>query len=225
MNGSSMLYWWPRVKHLDIPMPRTEIILQKESKEWIKVLNMGALSRKEHGVLKQTAANIGYPCFMKTDMFSSKHNYLTTCHVTDESALYANLFTLATDSYLNEIEVNAIVLREHLDLIAPFNAFQDLPIAKERRYFAEDGQIMNHQPYWPEEAITHSEQSPLTENWKEELQKINHENPDEIKLLSHYASRLSRELDGPWSFDFAQATDGTWYFIEAARAIDSYLKY
>jgi hypothetical protein len=223
VNKTSMLYWWPRVEDLPIPMPKTKIILNKGQREWIKYLDEGNLTDEEDTILMSTIYDTGLPCFMRTDLYSGKHSYLNTCHVKDSDKANQQLFNLIDKSISHDKHVEAIVIREHLELIAPFKAFIGLPIAKERRYFAEEGRIAGHHPYWPVDAMVFNKNEPVPADWQEKLHQINIEDPGEITMLSEYASLISQQLDGAWSLDFAQAINGTWYFIDAAEAIQSWI--
>lgn len=223
VNKTSMLHWWPKVKDLDIPMPKTEIVLNLGADRWMKFLDGMKLSEDEIAELHRAADNMGYPCFMRTDLFSGKHSYEKTCLISKQENLLTNLFGLVDGSFARDIGLSAVVVREFLELEAPFKAFGGLPIAKERRYFAEDGEVMLHHPYWPEEAIIFREGNTVPVEWQELLRVNNVETQEEVKLLSEYACEISEELEGPWSIDFAQAKGGTWYFIDAAEAMKSWI--
>jgi len=204
-------------------MPRTKIILNKGPREWVAVVDGVKLQEQELETLYSTAASFGYPVFMRTDMFSGKHSYRNTCHVCRQADLLYHIFNLVDKSFAFDIGMDALVFREHLDLVSAFSAFHGLPVAKERRYFAEDGEVMVHHPYWPESAITFTRTSPEVDNWAEKLRGLNTETPAEVELLTEYACQISEVLEGPWSIDFAQAKDGTWYFIDAAEAMKSWI--
>lgn len=223
LNKSSMLYWWPRVQDLKIPMPKTIIAKQQDMLEWIEVLDGLNIVDETWNHIENKADEIGYPLFMRTDLSSFKHQYKETCFVTKKEDITRNILYLIDSSFARDIGLEAIVLREFLDLVAPFKAFMGLPIAKERRYFAEDGRVFIHHPYWPEDAIRFYRQTVEPDNWQELLADINKEHADEIELLTSYAEQISTRLEGQWSIDFAQAKDGTWYFIDAAEAMKSWI--
>lgn len=223
VNKTSMLYWWPKVKFLPVPIPDTQIILNKGPNGWMSFLDGKTLTKNETAILHRALDSMGYPCFLRTDIFSGKHHYSKSCHITNRKDALSHIFELVEGSFMRDIGMNALVVREHLNLLSPFKAFSGLPISKERRYFAETGKVILHHPYWPEDAIEFFPGEPIPENWQEQLKQINIEEPVEISLLSRYASIISEKLDGPWSIDFAQTTDGLWYFIDAAEAMKSWI--
>ena len=53
-------------------------------------------------------------------------------------------------------------------------------------------------------------------------ENLNTETPEEVALLSGYASELGRILEGYWSVDFCCDRDGKWWFIDAAEGNASY---
>jgi len=215
---SSMLNWWPKIKDLDIPKPKTEI-LELNTEELIQLA--GYKKRKEETAEKvlKSARKIGFPLFMRTDQYSAKHHYKNTCYVPREDVLFQHIEALLQESddvNMVGLPTKALVFREFIELNYGFKAFHGLPIAKERRYLIRDGEVIRHFPYWPEDAIRFwSVKEP--ENWREILKKLNIESAEEVKLLTSYAEKVAKAIDGFWSVDFAQAKNGTWYLIDMGR--------
>jgi hypothetical protein len=214
---NSMLYWYERIKHLDIPMPRTEIALVEDFRTWIGMLDDG-MKDSQYEQIKKAANKIGYPVFVRTDLCSGKHDFNRTCYVENPEDLGNHVMALIEDSAMKDLPMCAIVVREYLDLVYSFKAFDGLPIAKERRYFAEDGEVYLSHPYWPHDAIRY----PDSDDWCHQLNELNVEY-GEVGLLAQYAEDVTRELGGSWSVDFAKCTDGHWYLIDMARAMDSWV--
>lgn len=216
-----MTYWWPKVQDVDVPMPRTEI-LKFDCKTLYNLIypeNETDITEANRviEVVKDAARAFGYPLFMRTDQASGKHDWKHSCFVASEEALPLCLGGLIEANEFNDLNPEAIVIRQYIPLESAFTAFwSDMPVAKERRYFAEDGQVLYHCPYWPEDAIRFrvGQEPP---NWREKLADLNRETPEEVELLSGYAARLSAVLPGYWSLDFAKGIDGVWYFIDAAH--------
>lgn len=226
MNKTSMLYWWPLTRELDIPQPKTEIAIQKEIKDWFPILDHG-LNKEDKEIVLQKASLIGYPLFMRTDHSSAKHDFTRTCFVPDSASLFQNIFNLFETNYCHNLYPEALILREYIELDWKFKAFQDLPIAPERRYFISDGEVICHHPYWSESAIefyTHniSESYPARLYWHETLSDMNTESKEEIALLKGRAQKIAMVLEGEFSVDFAKGKNGHWYFIDAASAIQSW---
>jgi len=220
---TSLLYWWPKVKDLGIPVPRTEI-WEADLKSWFDAMEGGRLPPKI-GFLDEAqriARLIGYPLFLRTDLASGKHGWKRTCFVQEESALPEHIYGVLEENEIAGIvalDYRALVFREMLSLLAPFTAFRgDLPIARERRYFVRDGQIECHHPYWPEDAIG----NPSCGDWRTQLASLSYETIAEKQILADYSEKVAQAMKGYWSVDYAFAVDGTWYLIDMAEGEKSW---
>ena len=213
---SSMLYWWPKVEKAKVPKPKTYVIKLKE-KEIIKTLDWlekGKLPSKYRNQLKKYGAKLGYPLFLRTDEFSDKWSFTKTCFVASENQLEQHALALIDASWMHDLTVRAFFLREYIKPDWKFKAFWgELPIAPERRYIIRSGKVIEHFPYWPEDAI----ERPDRENWMELLREMNNETKEEVELLTEYAEEVGRYVKGNWSVDFMKSKDGKWYFIDMAR--------
>lgn len=228
---SSLVYWWPVVEGLGIPVPRT-VVLDFGHELLMEFLEprpaVRPVLRSVVDAVFGAARSLGYPdraVFLRTDQASGKHEYEHTCRVGPEGNDEVEACRKLTSHIVRVLEANelagvmglpyrAIVVREFLPLAEGFRAFWGgLPIGWERRYFVRDGRVVCHHPYWTEDAI----HSPSVPDWRERLHLASHEPEDEVAKLSGYAERVGRELDGYWSVDFARAVDGTWYLIDMAR--------
>ena len=225
-KDSSMLNWFPKIKDI-LPVPKTEIleISKEETFKIIQLLDGDMISEELHQKIKAAANKIGYPLFMRSDQGSAKHDYDHSCHVASEDKLLGNLACLFEWHLMVDLWPVAIVFRELLNLNSPFKAFDGLPIAKERRYFVDDGKVICHHPYWPIGAIEqvrgHKE---LPGSWMEMLESINKEDI-EVPYLTKLAEDFNEKVPGFYSVDFAQALDGgheIWFMIDAARGELSY---
>ncbi len=232
---TSMLYWWPRIKDLGIPVPRTEIVRfrpvtiaaltlcadEPETREqWLVRHNR---VRRAIERLGKVAFSLGQPMFIRTDQGSGKHRYRETCFVEDVRSYPMHVYRLAEEMLCADVlglPWRAIVFREFIPLAARFEAFSGrLPIAPERRYFVRDGQVECHHPYWQEEAVERGIR-PADDGaalWRRKLAEMNVETPAEVELLTDYATRVAKALPGYWSVDFALAADGRWILIDMAR--------
>ncbi|MFW6007729.1 MAG: ATP-grasp domain-containing protein [archaeon] len=231
MNKSSMKYWYPKIKKLNIPQPKTIILDFGANRLWEFVPDVKIEKRIEEEEnkkvifkIKENAKKLGYPFFMRTDHCSAKHSYNKTCYVSKEEDILRNLVHLIEENELMSFmsfNFEAVILREFIKLEHYFTAFQGLPIAKERRYFVRDGKIEEHFPYWIEDAIS-SFHNPSEKKWKELLKKINKETDEEVALLSKYAEMVGKEIEGYWSVDFAKGIDDKWYLIDMAEGEKSF---
>lgn len=222
-NKTSLLYWFPKVIDLGIPVPRT-VIMPVDARMILGALEGETLTPEFLQEFRTTANKIGFPLFLRTDLQSGKHGWNGTCYVSDTNHLQSNLLGVAEENEMGACmfgpHYTALVFREFLELETSFIAFYgNMPINKERRYFICDGEILCHHAYWPSEAIEgHTEDA----NWKTKLAALNEESPEEIKFLSDYALRVMTVLPEFWSVDFAKARNGNWYLIDMALGKESY---
>lgn len=218
INRSSMLYWYPLVKGLPIPQPKTEFVLSKDN--WWKYLDGEMLPEQDMSTLKKAIKRMGYPVFIRTDLASGKHQYLSSSYIDSEDKIAQNLFGLIEQNALRDLWFDTIVVREFIHLDYKFTAFGGLPIAAERRYFIKDGQVICRHSYWPEDAIRFYGNEDVWKDttWEKWLQEMNTESEVEIRTLTRYAEMIASVLDGAWSVDFARGRNGMWYFIDAAVA-------
>jgi hypothetical protein len=176
--------------------------------------------------LKEKARLIGYPLFLRTDQLSGKHSWGEWLpYVTNEETLVQKIYPFFEESInagWGGVPLFAFVLREFLELDYKFKAFGGMPIARERRYFIRDGKIACHHPYWPLEAIQFYGDVKEPVGWQDQLRELNVEAPEEVALLSSYATKVAKVLKGYWSVDFAHAKDGVWHLIDMALGDESW---
>ena len=217
---TSMLYWYPEIKYLQIPQPKTEIyrLTKKEltffyNEEFPKTLIKN---------ITPIISKLSYPFFVRTDFASAKHSWNNTCFIKNEKTLSSNIYRLVIENLLAGLiglPFEALVFREYIPLDAGFKAFYgNMPVAKERRYFIKNKLIQCHHPYWPKDAI----RNPNNENWENILEKQNNETEKEIELLSEYCLLVAERFEGYWSVDFAYGQDGKWYLIDMAEGEHSF---
>jgi len=220
MDKTSMNYWYPRIRHLSVPMPKTEIPVTKNIQDWWSLLDgEDPLSEDEKQSIRDAAIKVGgYPVFMRSDLCSGKHSFERTCFIQNEEDVIRHIWAIVDENCFCDCMMESIVIREYIPPAATFKAFRGLPIAPERRYFVRDGEVVCHHPYWEIEAIRH----PNTNAWKGALSFMNIEEDEEVLLLTGYAEQIAQELGGDWSIDFMLGLDGVWYMIDAAEAEKSW---
>ena len=208
LNKNSLLYWWPKIKDLGIPVPETRI------------------TALDATAVRNAAAELNYPVFLRTDLCSGKHDWNASCFVSDESKVYNNLAKVIESNVrwqMLGIFPQAAVVREFIDLESSFTAFVgDMPITKERRYFVRDTKVLCRHAYWPESAFNnHPARMANGANWRGKLATLNTVDSSEL-ILDSYAETVSRALEGFWSVDFAKAKNGKWYLLDMALGENSY---
>lgn len=239
---NSLLFWFPKIKNLGIPVPATKWVEfpGRLGREMLEEENDKAVEEFQQYLQKITvvAKKIGYPVFIRTDMASYKHGWKKAAFVRNESDLFPHILeTLEHNELVGMLGLNygALVIREFLELDWRFKAFHgETPIAKERRYFIKDGEVLCHHPYWTKEAIQQAHKHDgtrtilgyfihkLPNKWELMLEKLNTETKEEVDLLTEYSVRVSKILKGFWSVDFACGRDGTWFLIDMALGQASY---
>jgi len=220
-DKNSMLYWWPKVKDLSIPQPKT-IMLKVDPKMAYEVEDGGKYPQMDE--FKEAVTILGLPVFIRTDQLSGKHEWSKTCFLNSyaEKDLQQHIWAL-TDATLGcdvmGRPVNAFAFREYIPMASKYTAFfGQMPVNPERRYFIENGKVLCHHPYWIKEAIV----NPSVKNWSKLSDKMNEETTGEIVLLMGYALRVADVMNGFWSVDFCKARDGRWILIDMALGESSW---
>jgi hypothetical protein len=162
---------------------------------------------------------------MRTDLHSAKHEFADTCYVADASVLLSHIGALIEADnmmcFLGD-DSQALVFREFLRLEAPFTAFRDMPVARERRVFIKDGKAVCSHPYWPKGAL-YRRGKPSREDWRPWLHDLSVLRRGDGIRLRQYAEMVGRLLAGAWSMDFAWVPDKRdWYLIDMALAKHSW---
>jgi hypothetical protein len=220
VDKNSMLYWYPLIKDLAIPQPRTIFVMLNEKE--LSRLYDEAVPESVTEKVKCVCDVMFYPCFLRTDLASGKHEWKKSCFIDGKTELWEHIlevveFNLCTD--IMGLDFKAFAVREFIPMDSRFTAFYgDMPVNPERRYFIKDGKLVCHHPYWIAEAIEESKEPSLT-NWREVVKEINTETPEEIELLTKYSLMVGKAIsEGSWSVDFCKAKDGRWILIDMALA-------
>jgi hypothetical protein len=217
MIEDSMMLWYPKIKNLDIPQPKTEIyeipknVLENLCEENMENLDMNAV--------KEVANRIGYPLFLRTDLASGKFFWKMSCFVEKEEDLQSHIFEVISFNQCAGVvglPFEALVFREYIQMKNLFTAFYgEMPVNPEIRFFVENGEVLCWHWYWAMEAI----KQPSVSNWKEILENEKKSVfGNEILWLTTDARKVSKVLDGYWSVDFCKAKNDKWILIDCARA-------
>lgn len=216
MDKNSLLYWFPKIAELPIDMPKTKWV---EAPNLYSILDGKGFSKAIGQQMVETAESIGYPLFLRTDLVSYKHAWLKSCYVEKPEDLFQHIFNIVEFNAMismGDADPIALVFREYIPLESIFTAFNGMPVAKERRYFINEGQALCHHAYWVEGAIEEHFRQPSVPDWRERLAKLNHESLAEKNLLIALADEVGSVMPGYWSVDFALARDGRWLLIDMA---------
>jgi len=240
VSPTSMLYWWPKVADLSgIRKPKT-VFIPTDTLKCLEFLD-GKGWPLDIEELEAACSEIGYPVFMRTDHFSGKHSWGKTCFVQNREHLLPNLSRLLDESAMNDLPVNAMVIREYIPMFTLFYAFHGrMPVNPEIRFFARDGKIECWHWYWIPEAIKKSGVPVLDkdglaigeERWKFILEH----NQESCGFGSNYSGTCHRnrellfdmvwkvapQFDGYWSIDFCLSASGEWVLIDMAEGEKSW---
>jgi hypothetical protein len=213
--------WYPLLVGASIPTPRTEIVhTEVELNHLLDGITPPGFAAFIAD-LRQAGDRVGWPAFLRTGYGSGKHDYLTTCFVPGSAKLAAHVAALVEWSALADIvglPVGTWAIRELLPIEAPFTAFRGLPIAKERRYWIADGQVIGHHSYWPAAAIEGASRP----DWQERLEQLNREDPAEVTELTALSARVAAVVPGAWSVDWLWSPGRGWICIDLAWAERSF---
>ncbi len=232
-----MLYWHPKIKHLDIPQPQTGIIQIPPAKFAELIDGNSTLSEYSEEFSKILNSLGPFPIFLRTDNSSQKHSFKKTCRLPDELSLLGHILELVDSNMASNMTDNALVFRKWLDLDAGFSAFDGLPINVEARAFINCGKVQCIHPYWPEGAIQQwldrrelsgrqfgkSMPHQINPRWREILKSQNDIVIKSKQILEKYCTMVIDGIGSDyWSVDFALGRDGTWYLIDMAAGEVSY---
>jgi hypothetical protein len=223
-NLSSMSHWYPKISKV-IRTPETILIPISLDAQWFLIEQTPATAEDEVLKIIEEVATVGkrwgYPLFLKSGMFSGKHNWKYTCYVPDEESIRDHIANIFHDQFLVGCEESLVLAaRKVIKTVPAFTAFGDaqLPITKERRYFVEEGKVVFHQPYWP----PHSIRDPSVEDWQYRLGLLNYESKEEVSILALRSEKIAKILGGSWSVDWLQDKDERWYLIDMAESRKSF---
>lgn len=224
---SSMLYWWPKIKDLDIPQPKTKFV-NVNTDEILEILNRKQDTIPQEKEIRELANSFGYPVFVRSDHLSDKHSWKDTCYVPDSDNLMPHIYRIAEDSLMmsmmGELGPNAIFVREFIPLkMAGFTAFEDFPVSKEVRCFVRDGVLECVHPYWFDDAVAEVNDTvkkigtgePVSpEHWKKMLAEMNILTDHDTAEIKRYANIVSKKFDDYWSVDFAKGSENghDWHY-------------
>lgn len=228
-KSSSLLYWFPKVNNLGIPVPRTETLeLDPKNDDLVLVLagNPQPLDCQLKKILDK-ARLIGYPLFMKTGTTSAKKWWKATCYVEKEEYLKRNITNLIELSLAEDITerlpIDALVFREYILMKTIFTGFYyEMPVVPEFRFFIDKGRVQCGHWYWHDNALEvaahtfpHYWWIMLAEAQKKYTTRQN------IDLLARYSQKVADVFPEKWSVDFCLSNDDSWYLIDMALGKES----
>lgn len=230
--GTDLAEWFPLVEAAGLPVPRTRVVTTDielvNLLDGIEVPGWGEFV----GEVRAAASQMGFPCFLRTGHGSGKHSWTDTCFLKHPEHVAAQVAMLVDWSYSVDffgLPTSTWVVREMLEVEAPFTAFKGMPVSKERRYFVDDGAVTGHHPYWPPGAVAEGTPRRATggaleaAEWKALLAPLNEEPPAEVAELTTLSERVAAVVPGAWSVDWLWSPGRGWVLIDMAHAERSFV--
>lgn len=225
LTPNSARYWLPRIEALTGVLTPKTIVVPYDHAAAMDAIEDGVEWPEWEatvGMVWAATQRFGGAAFVRTDLASAKHDGPSSYKITTQEQVDRVLSFTIQD---NEMKFwptgpwpTAFLVREFIELAAPFRAFDGHPIAREWRYFATALESPCSHFYWPEDSIL----APDTEGWEKLLADLAGEPPP--KELDDIACRAAEACPAApaWSVDFAQDVDGCWYLVDMATAESSW---
>lgn len=224
-NKNNMVYWYPLLKTIKIPTPKT-ILVDTGDCDLSPLLD-GEVPTNYYTYLQRVKTaihEISLPCFLRTGNTSDKHSWKDTCYIEkdDDKYLSSHIRRLVEFSYMANIaglplDYSIWAVRELIKTKPLFHAFNDMPIAKERRLFINKGELICNHPYWPEEAFENH-----ATDYKKYISELHYLTKEDEENLKRMAEFVSRFFKGYWSIDFLQDINNKWWLTDMAVGERSY---
>lgn len=219
-SESSMTYWWPIIRDLDIPTPQTiRVECERAEVEDSSDAEGGftVMRPRDGNILDAIYEVDGPPAFFRSDQMSAKHRMNEGSKISSNKPndFAKNLWTVIerNSMAIGVPDPKCYYVREWLDLYHEYTAFGGTPIAAELRFFVHDGDVHGSGFYWPTDAI----RNPSEDDWE-----TRHEAVKETALCHQEGARelagiVAEEFDGYWSVDFALTDEMEWVCIDMTR--------
>lgn len=107
LSKNSMLYWFPLIKDLPIPQPKTAIVrLNQKEKKLMGEEKLSDITRQK--VMNTILAKFSLPVFIRTDFASGKHSWEKSCFYNGlGTSLWHHLYEIMESNLLNDLWFNA----------------------------------------------------------------------------------------------------------------------
>lgn len=223
-DKTALSFWFPRLEAAGLPVPRTKIIkMPQEAQASIWAIFDGKEDGNPKAFFDEIAAagaEFGFPCFLRTDQTSGKHNWEETCFLPSADDIPQHVFKIAEFSEMCDfmgLPWHTWAVRELLPTV-PFGIcprYGKMPICREFRFFVDDGAVRCGHPYWP---LSSLEQGGAEADIDfAELCRM----ADEESLRDLAAAAGRAVGGGSWSIDLLETARG-WYVTDMAEAHKSF---
>jgi hypothetical protein len=216
--------WYPSVVNKNIPSPASEIleITPEAYKSVLKEEYHPELFYDVVDSIQSFGERFGYPIFMKSGLFSNKHNFENSCLVKETDSkedIAKKIMNINYTFVMLSLDISLkVVIRKYLDVKPVFYAFGSTPIVEEYRLFASNGDIEGWQAYWPKNSII----DPTVDDWEGRLASISQPSKKVLAEIMEYAKEITKEMKGYWSVDFLIDKNGNPFLIDMADGSQSF---
>lgn len=223
-NFNCFSQWYPSVVNRQIPSPASEVfeITPEAYKSVLKEEYKPELFYDVVDDIQSFGERFGYPLFMKTGLFSNKHNFENSCLIKETDSredIARKIMNINYTFMMLSFDISLkVVVREYLDVKPVFYAFGSTPIVEEYRVFASDGVVEGWQAYWPEDSIM----EPSVDNWEKRLSSISQPSKEVLDTVLGYAKDITEEIGGYWSVDFLIDKNDKPFLIDMADGDESF---
>ena len=228
---NSLFTWYPLIKDL-VPTPKTVMIpLKGELEDLDEALcyrptKDPAMRNLADSAIEAVHSLGGYPVFVKGDESANKHDWVESCYVTSDEQMEKGIKNMLEFTFMVMMgpDFRGVAVREFLNLDWKFHAFSGMPIAREFRFFIENGYVQCWHPYWFPACMQRVDD----EDWLPKLREIQKLSFEELDLLDKYSRTISKAVeplgakDNYWSLDYCIDKKDVWYLTDMAYGPDSY---
>jgi hypothetical protein len=224
-DHNGMAYWFPRIEAAGLPVPKTVLI---DSPANLGQILDGETCEgfAEFVAAVQSAGQIlGWPCFLRTEHGSGKHQWKDTCFLTGPDVITQHIHNLVEWSECVDmcgLSYFVWAVREMLPTIALGHCrrYGDMPICREIRTFTKGGKLACAHPYWPDDAVADGD--PIWIPSYSSTMVCNLPSDGELEKITPLAEQAAAACpDDDWSIDFLFTKRG-WYLTDMAIAARSW---
>lgn len=236
LDQTGLSFWFPRLEAAGIPVPKTILVnMPVEVQRAIGHIFNGEegppLSAPESvgffEMLGAAGRAVGFPCFLRTDHGSGKHQWRNTCAVQDPAAMRAHVMAIAEWSECAGIiglPWDRWAVREMLPTIplGYCRAYGDMPICREFRVFVRGPKLLCRHAYWPRASIEEGAADFLPGRSYEDLVALSPEEAAKVDQLAQWVGAvLDTYPEKAWSVDIIETERG-WVVTDLAEAEKSF---
>lgn len=223
-TATHMAVWLPKIEAAGLPTPKTILLPMPDDavKDLWRVFDAMPAEGSWPAFVemaKGRADEIGFPLFLRSAYFSGKHEWDRNCNVRERDKLGEHMSNIAYMSECVGVGMGTVrtswktwALRELLPTLPVGNCpnYDNMPVCKEFRFFAEDGKMLCWHPYWPRHSLERGGAS------LSDAEFVALSTPDNLPELIVMAETASRVCGGAWSVDLLETSRG-WYLTDMAE--------